>query len=113
MRALLPLASLLALGGCASPPVSTGAPARPPVDVPPRFVVGEANTSAVPDPAPGKGCRNPMVDPRTNARLVLVRSSDGQGDYTVPDGAYGVRAGEILRIDCATGVAQGIYPRPR
>lgn len=59
-------------------------------------------------------CVSPLVDPRDQTRLRLVRSgsvgASHRGDYAVEGGRYGVRAGELLRIDCGTGQALGIVP---
>ncbi|HVR43249.1 MAG TPA: hypothetical protein VMS56_07345 [Thermoanaerobaculia bacterium] len=57
---------------------------------------------------PSDACRSPMVDPRDRTELELIRSQAGRGDYRVPGGRYGVGAGELLRIDCATGAPIGI-----
>jgi hypothetical protein len=82
---------------------------RPAVDPPERFVT-EDGTHA----APGT-CRSPLIDPRDQTRLRLVRSgridSNEQGDYDVSAGQYGVRSGELLRIDCGSGRAIGIVGR--
>ncbi len=32
----------------------------------------------------------------------------GRGDYSVPEGKYGVQKGELLRINCRTGEVLGI-----
>ena len=52
-----------------------------------------------------------LVDPRNGNRLRLIRSLHGVGDYEVPPDAYGVRPGELLRVDSVTGTAAGIVPR--
>ena len=62
-------------------------------------------------PASGEACRNPALDPRDGARLVLVRASGGRGDYEVPAGRYGVSSREYLRLNCVTGAVIGIVPR--
>jgi hypothetical protein len=38
----------------------------------------------------------------------MQRAYGGRGDYSVPQGAYGVRTGELLRVDCADGAPLGI-----
>ena len=53
-------------------------------------------------------CYNPMFDNRDNTVVVLVSSANGAGNYRVPEGKYGVEKGELLRIDCKTGIALGI-----
>ena len=106
----LPFLALLWLApvvtaGCAS----SGGPSAALVsatDTPVAFLVEE--NGALRPPRAGEGCRNPLVDPRTDLRLVLERSEGGHGDYSVPEGRYEVGAGQLLRIDCATGKALGI-----
>ena len=90
--------------GCASSGRSTAL--VPATDTPATFLVEE--NGALRPPRAGEGCRNPLVDPRTDLRLVLERSEGGHGDYSVPEGRYEVGAGQLLRIDCATGQAIGI-----
>lgn len=53
-------------------------------------------------------CLTPLLDPRDNTTVQLVRSRNGQGDYRVPAGKYGVGGNELLRIDCITGVPKGV-----
>ena len=105
--------SLLAASACAHRKSETEIPVRAPTDVPAHFLVGDLASDATQEPAPGAGCHNPMVDARNGTRVKLVRSRDGQGDYEVLEGKYGVGPGEILRIDCATGRAIGIYKRAK
>ena len=81
---------------------STTGALRAPVDPPENFTT--------PDPS-GAACRSPMTDPRDGTQLRLVWSSGGLGEYEVPAGRYGVRAGEVLRVDCASGKAVGIAKR--
>lgn len=56
-------------------------------------------------------CQNPAVDPADGMRLALLRSQGGRGDYEVPEGRYGARPDEVLRISCATGRPIGFVPR--
>ena len=74
-------------------------------------------------------CLTHLIDPVTQNRLTLVRSVGGdakeaaekagvssnanpQGDFSVePQYQYGLRAGELLRVDCATGRALGAVPK--
>lgn len=81
---------------------------RTPAGVPDHFMVGTHTDAMMTEPAPGEGCRNPMVDPRDGTRLRLVRAAEGQGDYEVPPGRYGVGPRELLRLACSTGQAVGI-----
>lgn len=84
---------------------------RTAVDVPDHFLVGFPNSTATEEPMPGSACRNPLVDPRHDERLILVRSRGGRGDYEVASGRYGVGEGELLRVDCGTGRAIGVVRR--
>jgi hypothetical protein len=72
-------------------------------DCPKQFVAkGAENTVA------SGAARSPMVDPRGGTEIILVRSDRGWGDYEVPTGRYGVKPGELLRLDVATGRVIGI-----
>ena len=104
------LVSIAVAQGCAASR-RAAPPPRVASDVPDRFLVGSISGDATSEPAPGGACRSPMVDPRDGARLTMVRSSSGQGDYQVPPGRYGVAANELLRLDCGTGRPLGIVPR--
>ncbi|HSK20811.1 MAG TPA: hypothetical protein VK912_16780 [Longimicrobiales bacterium] len=77
-------------------------------DAPAQFVTEDGG------PPPEDSCTSPLIDPRDQTRLRLVRSgavgATQQGDYEVTGGRYGVRPGELLRIDCSTGQALGIVP---
>lgn len=109
MHSLLFLALLLLAPVFTSGCVSSGGPSAaivPATDTPVAFLVEEHG--ALRPPRAGEGCRNPLVDPRTALRLVLERSEGGHGDYSVPEGRYEIGAGQLLRIDCATGQAIGI-----
>jgi hypothetical protein len=101
-----PIIALALLAGCAS----MNASVKPAVDAPTHFLV-RAPDGRVVEPTPGEGCRNPMIDPRDGAALILIRSAGGRGDYQVPVARYGVRRGELLRIECATGLVVGIVKR--
>ena len=41
----------------------------------------------------------------------MVSAEDGAGNYSVPEGKYGVGKGELLRLDCATGKVLGIIKK--
>jgi hypothetical protein len=101
---LLPLAAACASSG--GEPWS-GRELRVPQDVPVQFVTEDGS-------AVESGCRSPLVDPRDQSRLRLIRSAArGEthlGDYEVPSGRYGVGTRELLRIDCSTGEPLGIVP---
>ena len=119
-RIAAPLATalLLVLSGCAVSSGSTypaDAPARAASGTPDHFMVGTLEPGgALGEPRESGACRNPMVDPRDGTRLTLVQSQRGEagqvGDYRVPDGRYGVGAGELLRLDCGSGRAIGVVP---
>ena len=79
---------------------------RPAQDTPERFVL--ADSSVVTGTPGAAACRSPLLDPRNGARLTMERASRGSGDYAVPAGSYGVRGGELLRIDCSNGQPVGI-----
>ena len=79
---------------------------RPASNLPDRFTWEGSETTA----SEG-GCRSPIIDPRDGTRGLIVRSIIGQGDYEVPPGRYGTSRGELLRIDCVSGVAIGIVKR--
>ena len=107
--AVLAGAALLALilsGACAP----TSQAIKPAMDAPTHFLVRAPDGKSV-EPTPGEACRNPMIDPRDGAYLILIRSAHGHGDYQVPVARYGVRKGELLRIECGTGLVVGIVKR--
>jgi hypothetical protein len=108
--AVLAGAVLLALtlaGACA--PNSSNA-IKPAMDAPTHFLVRAPDGKAT-EPVQGESCQNPMIDPRDGAFLILIRSAHGHGDYQVPVARYGVRKGELLRIECGTGLVVGIVKR--
>jgi hypothetical protein len=103
----LPVLAAAALAaGCA--PVNSSV--KPAIDAPTHFLVPAPDGRAV-EPTPGEGCKNRMIDPRDGAALILIRSAGGRGDYRVPVARYGVRRGELLRIECRTGNVIGIVKR--
>jgi hypothetical protein len=99
----LTLVALAACGMVSSYPTTI---LRPAEDAPERFTL--ADSSALTGTAGVATCRSPLVDPRNGARLTMQRAFRGNGDYSVPAGSYGVRGGELLRIDCSNGQAVGI-----
>lgn len=107
---LLALLTSCASGGPSSMPPD--ASSRPASDAPPRFDPPDGAGRLAPvDTLAGGGCLNPMRDPEDGARLTLIRSGGQRGDYAVPQGRYGVREGELLRLDCNTGAPIGIVAR--
>ena len=99
-------------GGCAtglSGSFPTDATARSASGTPLRFEPVDRAARLTPaDTIAGNGCLNPMVDPRDNTQLRLVRAIAPRGDYAAPPGRYGARAGELLRLDCNTGRVIGV-----
>lgn len=79
---------------------------RPAENAPAQFLTAEGAAGVE------NACRNPLIDPRDQTRLRLVRSGavggSHHGDYEVPAGRYGIRQNELLRIDCGTGRVVGI-----
>lgn len=57
----------------------------------------------------GNTCKSPMIDPTDGTEVRMERSfTSGMGEYSVPEGKYGVGRGELLRINCNTGEVVGI-----
>ena len=98
---------VLGLAACASAPRLRGAA----TDTPDRFQFLDAATGEKRVVDPGPACESPLADPRDGTQLVLVRSSEGLGDYEVGVPKYGLSRYELLRVDCATGVAVGRVTR--
>ena len=80
LRGLLAVVVIGGLAGCAMKQTSSavGSPVRAVHDVPDHFMTSTATGAE--EPRPGDGCRNPIIDPRNQARLTLIRSADGRGD---------------------------------
>lgn len=116
MRSVVVLSSLigLVLSGCTvtGPTKGTAQGVRSASGLPDHFLVGALQGDATSEPAAGTDCKSPMIDPKSHARLILVRSANGEGDYKVPAGRYGVGEKELLRIACGTGRAVGIVKAP-
>jgi hypothetical protein len=70
----------------------------------------EAFTFATPPMVPA-ACTSPAVDPRDGTAITFVRAAGGIGDFQVPEGHYGVRSGELLRIRCGSGEPIGVVQR--
>jgi hypothetical protein len=57
----------------------------------------------------GTVCLASLIDPQDKSTLTLVRLlRNGQGDYRVAAGKYGVGENELLRVDCATARPMGV-----
>lgn len=97
---------VIALAGCASTTFPSDADARPATGVPEQF-----GPPGLADREASAACWNPMTDPRDGTAIRMARSSAGRGDYEVPPGRYGVREGELLRLDCTSGRVIGIVRR--
>lgn len=115
LRSIAPLGLLLAAvacgrnGGSGFPAAVQGRPAE---NLPDRFDADSNFARIAPeDTLPGPGCLNPMHDARDGTRLVMRREDKGAADYEVDVGRYGVKAGELLRLNCNTGQALGIVRR--
>jgi hypothetical protein len=106
------LGAALLLAGCAIGASSTypadASPVRAAADPPDRFVAVSPNSDSV---TSAPGCHGPLRDPRDGTVIRLVASQGGRvGDYSVPPGRYGVREGELLRIQCPSGKPLGVVP---
>ncbi len=77
---------------------------RPATDVPPVFEAPAGTTFG------NSGCLSPLTDPRNGAKIIMRTAfgEEGMGDYVVPSGKYGVKNGELLRVNCTTGEVVGI-----
>ncbi|BCS34246.1 hypothetical protein TBR22_A34750 [Luteitalea sp. TBR-22] len=106
VRVLAATVLLAASGGCAT--VKDGLKTTPETIV--RPATGTPGTFVRDDGTPNlsTACLSPMMDLQDKTTVQLVRSRNGQGDYRVPAGKYGVGANELLRIDCTTGAPKGI-----
>lgn len=110
----LALVLLGAIASCAHGSKTQAPPNAAPtglVQVPDHFLVGDPTSAETREPKPGEGCHSPMVDPKDGTKLTLVRSSNGMGDYEVPEGRYGVAKGQLLRLDCSNGRPMGVVKR--
>ena len=75
---------------------------RPPFGAPDEFEAADGIT------LDDDSCKSPLIDPQDNTRIIMFRSWSGYADYKVPEGKYGVRQGELLRVNCETGEVLGI-----
>lgn len=107
---VMPYVGLLFLMGCGGSNVqsrSIKTVLRPATDVPAAFEAPEGISLSA------DSCKNPLIDPRDGTRIIMQSSfaKEGVGNYEVPAGKYGVKHGELLRINCATGEVLGIVKR--
>jgi len=97
------------LGACSSgtPQLVRG----PAVDTPTVFLVVDMATGGSKPIDPNTSCESPLLDPRSNTKLTLVRSQDGFGDYEPEEPRYELLEDELLRIDCRNGAPAGRVSR--
>jgi hypothetical protein len=112
LAAMLLGAGACAIGASSSQSFPADATAHPAQDVPARFEPADTTARlAAGDTIAGSACRSPMVDPRDGTHLTFLRAMSPRADYEVPAGRYGVGPGELLRLDCNTGVPVGVVRR--
>ena len=56
-------------------------------------------------------CKSPMIDPRDSTEIIMVSASNGQGTYSAPQGKYGLKKGEFLRLNCSSGKVIGVVKK--
>ena len=105
------VASLLVLAACGQG--NSGFPSPTPLragtDLPAQFEPPPGfGRLSLTDTISGNACLSPMRDPRNNSEIRMVRAANGQADYKVTDGRYGVGERQFLRLDCNTGRPLGI-----
>lgn len=106
LRSAIVLLALCTVASCVTGGRSTfdGPVLRAATDTPETFIF------PTPPSAP-EACTSPAVDPRDGTAIRFVRAAGGMGDFQVPEGQYGVRSGELLRIRCSTGEPIGVVQR--
>lgn len=111
--AVLALASALLTAGCSiGLSGGGGGVIRDAEDVPNHFEPKDPALRIMPtDTIAGTGCLSPMVDPRDGTEIGFLRSDQSWADYAVPGRMYGVRSGELLRLECNTGKVLGVVRR--
>lgn len=103
---LLPIFFVLLLTtACGSSNTTAQLISRAPVDVPEAFVPKEGIVFDA------DSCKSPLVDPRNGTEIMIIRSHASYGDYLGPNGRYGLKRKELLRINCRTGEVIGIVKR--
>jgi len=106
-RLLIPAAILVAASACNNTQNYPTAVLRAAEGAPPQFVRADGSPLLGPSGI-AVSCPSPIKDPASGVQLTMVRSYQGRADYTVPQGAYGVSTGELLRVNCGDGSAVGI-----
>ena len=100
--AILALGIVLGCGSINSGTISERAILRPAEGITAAFTAPAGTTL-------GNSCLSPMTDPVDGTQIRMERAfGTGRGDYSVPEGKYGVQKGELLRINCRTGEVLGI-----
>lgn len=56
-------------------------------------------------------CKSPLIDPRDGTQIMMIRSTGSMGEYDPPEGKYGLKRNELLRINCQTGEVYGVVRR--
>ena len=105
MKKIITLIFLIALAGCKSSDTWSDSAVYRTLDSDPviSYPIGM-------EPS-GELCDSPLIDTKDGSMLILMRHSNGLGDYQVQQGKYGLRSGELLRIDCKTKDIIGIVSR--
>ena len=99
---ILTMGLIMGCGSINNSTVSERAILRPAEGITAAFVGPEGTTL-------GTACMSPMSDPFDGTQIRMERSfGNGRGDYSVPEGKYGVAKGELLRVNCRTGEVLGI-----
>ena len=99
--------SILMLTSCSATQNPYTTDMRPAENVPEQFL---PVTGVVLD---ATSCKSPLIDPRDGTELTMVGSQNGLGLYRVSELKYGLRKGEVLKINCADGRVQGIVKGPK
>ena len=108
MRHCITLLLLLTTACGTGGSVNLGVTPKAAPGAPERFEpVNRADRLVPADTLAGSGCLSPMVDPRDGYQLRFERAAGGVADYPVPTGRYGVRPGELLRLECNSGRGVG------
>ncbi|MEZ5003375.1 MAG: hypothetical protein R2730_10120 [Chitinophagales bacterium] len=98
------LIAMVSLASCVGSQQSNTNPTilRPAENTPEFFVPAEGVS------LDQSSCKSPMIDPRDGTQIVMISSIKGKGNYQVYPYKYGLKNGELLRLDCRTGQVIGI-----
>lgn len=98
-----------AIGAAACAPQHPVITPRAALDLPARFEPVNPTMRTYPtDTLVGAGCLTQLQDPRDGFQIRAARSTQGFADFRIEDGHYGVRPGELLRVQCNTGEPVGV-----